>query len=259
MKRIYILSVLLLLPVQLQAFECIVKLNASSALVQSGDGSTHHLNHENSRITLDDCDGLQLKSGQARIYFANEEGYPDERNLLINEKVSSENTLNGGEGAPPFVFLFSQLKKMISGDRRTAIGAKRAFSSAGVEGMPSGEVLPPSSRWRFAPVAKNSKLKSMTIKDAETGSTVVTAMADQHGVFVVNGALIRAGHTYQWVSGNKHDEFNVLDKSAAQAIRNEISSMINKSSSKELMNFMTASVYSDHDLFFDARKVLNNE
>jgi len=257
MKKILLL-VLVLLPTQVSAFECIVKLDASTAILEGGDGEIYTLNKGAKRITIDNCNGLQLKRGQAKIYFANEEGYPDEYDLLLNQKVTGNKVVSGGEGAPPFIFLFAQLKRIISGDRVTSHGEKRAFSNSGLEGMPNGRILPPAKNWRFSPLTKQKGLNFIDITDNK-GFKVVTVRADENGAFVMNGKLIHAGNVYHWNSRKKQGTFHVLSRSEAQLIKIEARDLLGRESSKDLERFMYASVYRDHDLFFDANRILNNE
>jgi len=246
-----LLSMLLVLSSPVYAFECIVELASKSAKAVDYEGVTYVLNNMQDRLVVDKCDRLKNLMGSIRVFYADDSGYPNEE--LVNE--GGHLSAIGTEQYAPFIFLVTQVRNMVEGDRGSFAGSKRAFSKSGIQGFPSQKILYPKKGWRFS--SKGFQPVSFKLM-SKAGLLIAEFRPNDQGLFEVGAKYIEAGRSYQWQAGGKKGHFNVLTKNKTKEIENEISEALSAKSSKELNRMIYAAICNDYNLFFDSLMAISD-
>lgn len=251
MMRILLLSCFVLFPFTVNAFECVVERTSPTAKINEENGTSHNLGATSSRMVIDSCESLEVAQGTVRIIYADEQGYPQEQMISQGGKMS----VNGGERFPPFTLIIAQLRRMLNGDVKAAMGAKRAFATGAITGFPFGNVLLPTENWVLKAIDDHNK--ELQIYDA-SNALLAKSTLNAKGDFEINKDIFKAGSNYRWVLGTNSDEFYILSSEETKNISEEVSQYFLPNGSVYLQTLTSATIYSDNDLIFDSERVLKN-
>ncbi len=143
-------------------------------------------------LAFDDCEGLLVLEGQARVYFAGEASP-----TLRSEQFSIGDRIRASNGGSPWPALFEAIRTLFQGNVTSRVGLSRGIDDNALRSLPFGRLLPVQGSLIADISDVLPELTRFQINRAQGARATVFATA-RTAMLEIPARIIPPGATYVW-------------------------------------------------------------